>query len=187
MITSRFCSTLSWWRNRTNVASEARPRLSTFSWYVNNVNSGIATALDVAEFFFHLGRFVVRRDPRDLTFSIWEHGDGKRTCFFVWMNVLRCTRCFMGFHVKPKRIYVSQNLTKTWHSAWRKPLNEVKKEQLRDKVSNAFWYSTKGGRKEAEFSHWFPCLAYWLSLSLSLPLSPPSSSSSSSSLSLTEC
>ena len=32
---ARFRSTLSWRRNRTNVASEARSRFSTLSWYIN--------------------------------------------------------------------------------------------------------------------------------------------------------
>ena len=58
----RFCSTLSWRRNRTNVASEVRPRFSTLSWYVNHVNSGLATVSRRSRFCSHLGRFVVRRD-----------------------------------------------------------------------------------------------------------------------------
>ena len=43
VILARFCSTLSWRRNRTNVASEVRPRVCTLSWYVNHVDSGLTT------------------------------------------------------------------------------------------------------------------------------------------------
>ena len=62
------CSTLSWRRNRTTVASEARPRFSLRS-------------LDVAEFFLAL--FVLWLGEA-LTFWIWAHGDGKRTLFFLF-------------------------------------------------------------------------------------------------------
>ena len=73
-VLERFCSTLSWRRNRTNVASEARPRFSTLSWYVNHVTSGLATVSRRSRFFSHLGRFVVRRDPHlfDLGTRGWE-------------------------------------------------------------------------------------------------------------------
>ena len=52
LILERFCSTLSWRRNRTNVAFEARPRFSTLSWYVNHVTSGLATVSRRSPFFF---------------------------------------------------------------------------------------------------------------------------------------
>ena len=48
----RFCSTLSWRRNRTNVVSEARPRFSTLSWYANHVTSGLATVSRRSQFYF---------------------------------------------------------------------------------------------------------------------------------------
>ena len=51
-IIARFCSTLSWQRNRTNVASEVRPRFSTLYWYVNHVTSGLATVSRRSRFFF---------------------------------------------------------------------------------------------------------------------------------------
>ena len=62
MSTARFSSTLPWLRNRTNVASEAWARFSMLSWYVNHVNSGLATVSRRSRFFSHLGRFVVRHD-----------------------------------------------------------------------------------------------------------------------------
>ena len=85
----RFCSTLSWRRNRTNVAFEARPRFSTLSWYVNHVTSGLATVSRRSPFFLTL---VVLWLGVTFTFSIWAHGDGKRTFFFVWRKVLSRTR-----------------------------------------------------------------------------------------------
>ena len=73
-VIERFCSTLSWQRNRTNVAFEARPRFSTLSWYVNHVTSGLATVSRRSPFFSHLGRFVVRRDPH--LFDLGPRGMG---------------------------------------------------------------------------------------------------------------
>ena len=73
----RFCSTLSWRRNRTNVAFEARPRFSTLSWYVNHVTSGLTTVSRRSPFFSHLGRFVVRRDPH--LFDLGTRGWGAHT------------------------------------------------------------------------------------------------------------
>ena len=49
---ARFCSTLCWRRNRTNVASEARPRFSTLSLYVDHVTSGLTTVSRRSPFFF---------------------------------------------------------------------------------------------------------------------------------------
>ena len=73
-IIERFCSTSSWRRNRTYVASEARPRFSTLSWYVNHVNSGLATVSRRSRFCSHLRHFVVRRDSHlfDLGTRGWE-------------------------------------------------------------------------------------------------------------------
>ena len=48
-------------------------------------------SLDVADFFLTL---VVLWLGVTLTFSIWIHGDGKRTLFFVWRKVLIRTQGF---------------------------------------------------------------------------------------------
>ena len=51
-----------------------------------------------------------------LTFSIWAHGDGKRTLFFVWRKVLSRTR---GIWVS-RQAKAQQSVrckTKTWRSA----------------------------------------------------------------------
>ena len=57
-----------------NVASEAQPPFSRLSWYVNHVNSGLATVFRRSQFFSHLRLFVVRRDSRlfDLGTRGWE-------------------------------------------------------------------------------------------------------------------
>ena len=66
-------------------------RFSTLSWYVNHVNPGLARVSRRSRFFSHL---VILWLSVTLTFSIWAHGDGKRTLFFVWRKVLSRTRGF---------------------------------------------------------------------------------------------
>ena len=62
---------LSWRRNSTNVASEARSQFSTFSWYVNHVRSGLATVSRRSRIFSHLGRSVVGRNPHLFDLGTW--------------------------------------------------------------------------------------------------------------------
>ena len=110
----RFCSTLSRRRNRTDVASEARPRFSTLSWYVNHVNSGLATVSRRSPFFSHLRRFAVRRDSHlfDLgtrgweahTFLCFEEGAKPHRGFPAFMSSQSAAKCCK---------------TKTWRSVWR--------------------------------------------------------------------
>ena len=91
---ARFCTTLSWRRNRTNVASEARPRFSTLSWYVNHVTSGLATVSRRSRFFSHLCRFVVRRDPH--LFDLGTRGRKAHT-FLCLEEGAKPHRGYLGF------------------------------------------------------------------------------------------
>ena len=93
-IIERFWSTSSWRRNRTNVASEARPRFSTLSWYVNHVTSGLATVSRRGRFFLTL---VILWLGVTHTFSIWAHGDGKRTLFFCLEEGAKPHPGYLGF------------------------------------------------------------------------------------------
>ena len=110
----RFCSTSSWRRNRTNVASEARPRFSTLSWYVNHVNSGLATVSRRSWFCSHLRRFVVRHDSHlfDLGTRGWEghaflcleEGAKPHPGFSAFTSSQSAAKCCK---------------TKTWRGGWR--------------------------------------------------------------------
>ena len=112
VIIERFCSTLSWRRNRTNVASEARPWFSTLSWYVNHVTSGLATVSRRSQFFSHLGRFVVRRDPHlfDLGTRGWE-----AHTFLCLEEGAKPHPGFLGFSSSCSSATCCK--TKTWRSA----------------------------------------------------------------------
>ena len=113
-ILARFCSTLSWRRNRTTVASEARPRFSTLSWYVNHVSSGLATVSRRSRIFSHLGRFAVRRDPH--LFGLGTQGWEANT-FLCLEEGAKAAPGVFEFHVKPKRSKCCK--TKTWRNARR--------------------------------------------------------------------
>ena len=66
-------------------------RFSTLSWYVNHVNSGLATVSRRSRFCSYLRRFVVRHDSHlfDLGTQGWE-----AHAFLCWRKVLSHTRGF---------------------------------------------------------------------------------------------
>ena len=110
---ARFCSTLSWRRNRTSVASEVRPGFSTLSWYVNH-DSSLATVSRRRQFFL---TFAVLWLGVTLAFSILEQGDGKRTLFVVCRKVLSPHPGFSAFTSSQSAAKCSK--IKTLRCAWR--------------------------------------------------------------------
>ena len=109
---ARFCSTLSWRRNRTNVASEARPRFSMLSSNVNHITSGLATVSRRSRFFSHRGRFVVRRDPH--LFDLGTRGRKAHT-FLCLEEGAKPHPGYLGFTSSQSAAKCCK--TKTWRSA----------------------------------------------------------------------
>ena len=97
-----------------NVASEARPRLSTLTWYVNHVNSDLATVSRRSRFCSHLRRFMVRHDSH--LFALGTRG-WEAHAFLCLEEGAKPHPGFSAFTSSQSAAKCCK--TKTWRSGWR--------------------------------------------------------------------